>query len=284
MEYYFAKSNGFKVGDAISAKMPDGSHYEVKIEALVVSAETSIVKADPYSISSSRDFACIYVPKAAIDGHDSEPHFNQILYRFKDGEKKTLDQTVELLKQYIQEEAGIPITEEDIKHLRSNVAFATTYDDSEVITYYNDALKSINLITLSAPSVFFIVVMIVTALFLFQIVKQDDVVVQVIGDVVGEEGRVFSFHARQLCVGDFQSVIPQPGQHGEQHEQYPQRGGQIVKARQRPGSRGEKVDELRRKQRQNSPGKYLVDESAGHGRVEMLLQPGNQRDRPPFEK
>ena len=120
--------------------------------------------------------------------------------------------------------------------------------------------------------------------FLFQIVEQDDVVVQVIGDIVGEEGRVFSFHARQLRVGDFQPVIPQPGQHGEQHEQHAQRCRQIVKARQRPGSRGEKVDELRSKQRQNSPGKYLVDERAGHGRVEMLLQPGNQRDRPPFEK
>ena len=172
MEYYFAKSNGFHVGDTISAKMPDGSYYDVKIEALVVSAETSIVKADPYSISSSRDFACIYVPKSALDDRDSEPHFNQILYRFKEGEKKTLDQTVELLKKYVQEEAGIPITEEDIKHLRSNIAFATTYDDSEVITYYNDALKSINLITISAPGVFFVVVMIVTALFLFQIVRQ----------------------------------------------------------------------------------------------------------------
>ena len=55
MEYYFAKHNGFKVGDTIKAKMPDNTISEFKIDATIVSPEASIVKADPYSISSSRE-------------------------------------------------------------------------------------------------------------------------------------------------------------------------------------------------------------------------------------
>ena len=172
MEYYFAKSNGFHVGDSIFAKLPDGTSYELTIDALIVSPETSIVKADPYSISSSRDFAYIYIPKSIIISHVSKAYFNQVLYIFKDGQKKTLDETVDMLKEYIKQETGIDLTEENVKQLRSNVAFATTYDDSEAITYYRDALRGVNLITISAPAVFFLVVMIVTALFLFQIVRQ----------------------------------------------------------------------------------------------------------------
>lgn len=172
MEYYFAQSNGIELGDTISAKMPDDSYFDFKITSFIVSPETSSVKADPYSISSSRDFAYIYVPKANIDAHVSKTYFNQVLYQFKEGQKKTLDETMESLKQYVKEEAGITLTENQIKQFRSNIAFATTYDDSEVITYYRDALRGINLITISAPAVFFVVVMIVTALFLFQIVRQ----------------------------------------------------------------------------------------------------------------
>ena len=71
MEYYFAKSNGFKVGDTISAKMPDGTTYNYTIDATIVSPEASVVKADPYSIASSRDFAYIYVPDKSLDDHFS---------------------------------------------------------------------------------------------------------------------------------------------------------------------------------------------------------------------
>ena len=194
LEYYFAKSNGLKVGDTVAAKMPDGATENIKIDALVVSPETSIVKADPYSISSSRDFAYFYVPKANIVSHVDKPYFNQILYNFKDGQKKTLEETFDLLKQYVEEKAGIEITDEQVKQLRKNIAYATTYDESEVITYYRDAIKGINLVTLLAPAVFFIVVLIVTALFLFQIVKQcrkDIGIMRALGEKVSSIGLVY---------------------------------------------------------------------------------------------
>ena len=172
MEYYFAKSNGFSVGDTFVAKMPDGSLLPYTIDALIVSAETSQVKADPYSISSSRDFAYVYVPRSSIVEHSSQDYFNQILINFKPGQKKNLDDTLSLLKEYIQNKTGSEITEEDVKSLKNNVAYVTTYEESEVIDQFNSALKAIDLITILAPVVFFVVVMVVTALFLFQIVKQ----------------------------------------------------------------------------------------------------------------
>ena len=172
LDYYFAISNGVGVGNTVQAKMPDGALYDIHIDATVVSPETSMVKADPYSISSSRDFAYIYVPKSVIAAHSPKKVFNEMLFRFKEGEKKTLDQTIEALKAYLKEKTGSEISEDDVRKLKNNIAFATTGEDSEVMTFYNDALRSINLITLGAPAVFFLVVMVVTALFLFQIVKQ----------------------------------------------------------------------------------------------------------------
>ena len=194
MEYYFAKSNGFKIGDTIKAKLSNGDYVDFKIDALIVCPEASIVKADPYSIASSRDFAYIYVPDKVLDDHSSTKGFNQMLFKFKEGKKKTLDQTIESLKTYIKDKQGIEITENDIKQLKSNIAFATTYDKSEAIVFYNDALRSINLITLSAPTVFFVVVLIVTALFLFQIVKQcrkDIGVMRALGEKVSSISLVF---------------------------------------------------------------------------------------------
>ena len=194
MEYYFAKSNGFKVGDTIKAKMPDGSNLEYTIDATIVSPEASVVKADPYSISSSRDFAYIYVPKSTIDEHSSSLYFNEILYQYKPGQKKNLEETVDALKEYIKEETGTEITEEMVKQLESNVAFATTYDESEAIKFYKDALSAVNLITLLAPAVFFVVVLIVTALFLFQIVKQcrkDIGVMRALGEKINSISLVF---------------------------------------------------------------------------------------------
>lgn len=172
MEYYFATSNGFKVGDTIKAKMQDGSICELKIDATIVNVESSIVKVDPYSISSSRDFAYIYVPDAILDEHSTSPYFNQILIDYINGKEKNIEETFNALKAYVEEKTESEVTEETIKALRSNISYVTTYNDSEQIKFYNDALKAVNLITISAPSVFFMVVLIVTALFLFQIVKQ----------------------------------------------------------------------------------------------------------------
>ncbi len=172
MEYYFAKHNGFKVGDTIKAKMPDNTISEFKIDATIVSPEASIVKADPYSISSSRDFAYIYVPQSEITSHLNKKTFNEMLFVFEEGQRKSLDKTIELLKSYLKEKQGIEIKEDDVKQLKANIAYATTYDDSEVTTFYKETRSALNLITISAPLVFFVVVLIVTALFLFQIVKQ----------------------------------------------------------------------------------------------------------------
>lgn len=172
LEYYFSKTNKLKVGDTITARMPNGKNFDFTIDATVVSPETSSVKADPYSISSTRDFAYIYVPVSTLNKYSIKKTFNEILYNFKDGKELTIEQTIDKLKTYVQEKEGIVITEEQVKQMRANVAYATTYDDSEVMTYYKDAIKGINLITLLAPAVFFIVVLVVTALFLFQIVKQ----------------------------------------------------------------------------------------------------------------
>ena len=194
IDYYFAKANGVSAGDTIQAKMPDGSLYDFHIDATVVSPETSSVKADPYSISSYKDFAYIYVPKHIIDEHSNQLVFNEILLKFKEGQRKTLDEAMELMKAYVQEKSGIEITEEYVRRLKNNVAFATTYDDSEVITFYRDALRGMNLITLGAPAVFFLVVMIVTALFLFQIVKQcrkDIGIMRALGEKISSISLVF---------------------------------------------------------------------------------------------
>jgi len=194
MEYYFAKNNGFKVGDTIKAKMPNGQLVEFKIDATIVSPETSIVKADPYSISSSHDFAYIYMPTSVLSSYQIIKGFNQILCDFKPGEEKTLDQTLELFVKYIKEKSGTEITEEQAKQLKNNIAFATTYDDSEVISYYVDVKNALNAITFLAPGVFFIVVLIVTALFLFQIVKQcrkDIGIMRALGEKVSSISLVF---------------------------------------------------------------------------------------------
>ena len=172
LEYYFAKSNGLKVGDTVKAKMEDGNFVNFTVNATIVSPEASIVKADPYSISSSRDFAYLYVPQKTILDHSSKSYFNEMLIDFVDGQEKTIEESMDSLKEYVKSKTGIEISEEDVQKLRSNIAYATTYKDSEAITLYNDALVAINLITLLAPAVFFVVVLIVTALFLFQIVKQ----------------------------------------------------------------------------------------------------------------
>lgn len=172
LEYYFAKSNGLNVNDVITAKMPNGEMFEYKIDATIVSPEASVVKADPYSIASSRDFAYLYVPRDTIDKNSKAKYFNEILIDYIDGHEKNIDETIDDLKEYVHEKTGIDIKEEDVKKLRNNISFATTYKDSEAITFYDNALTAVNLITLLAPAVFFVVVLIVTSLFLSQIIKQ----------------------------------------------------------------------------------------------------------------
>ena len=91
MEYHFAQSNGFKVGDKITIRMPGDKTVEYEIKALVCAPETSVVSQDSYSLSSARDFAYLYLPRAEIDTYYSAQVFNEILVKFLDGKAKTLD-------------------------------------------------------------------------------------------------------------------------------------------------------------------------------------------------
>ena len=173
MEYYFSNANHIGVNDEITIRMHNGNDVTLKVESTFVSAETSVVKADPYSISSSRDFGYLFLPKQEFEKYvkDNEMFFNEILVDFVDGKEKT---TIELFDRLLEiaKEAGAEITEEQVRELKANIAYVTTYDESEVITQYRNALKAINMISLAVPIAFFLVVLIVTSLFLFQIVRQ----------------------------------------------------------------------------------------------------------------
>ncbi len=173
MEYYFSNANHVGVNNNITIRMHNGSDVTLKVESTFVSAETSVVKADPYSISSSRDFAYLYLPKDVFDTHvkDNKPFFNEILVDYVDGKEKTTDELFDRLIE-IAKESGTEITEEQVRELKANIAYVTTYNESEVITQYRNALRAINMISLAVPMAFFLVVLIVTSLFLFQIVRQ----------------------------------------------------------------------------------------------------------------
>lgn len=174
MEYYFSNANHIGVNDEITIRMHNGNDVALKVESTFVSAETSVVKADPYSISSSRDFGYLYLPKHIFNQYvkdPTDPFFNEILVDYIDGKEKTTDELFDRLIE-IAKESGAEITEEQVRELKANIAYVTTYDESEVITQYRNALRAINMISLAVPIAFFLVVLIVTSLFLFQIVRQ----------------------------------------------------------------------------------------------------------------
>lgn len=171
LEYYFSEANKIHVGDNISLKMHNGVEVAFDISSTFVSAESSVVKADPYSISSSRDFAYIYLPKDIFNQYVTQKYFNEILFDFKDREEKDGNELFEVLKTMAEDEGTI-ISDEDVKKLKSNIAYMTTYEDSEVIDSYKTAINAVNMISSAVPASFFGVVLIVTSLFLFQIVRQ----------------------------------------------------------------------------------------------------------------
>ena len=171
MEYYFADANKINVGNKIKLKMNNGTEQEFEVSSTFVSAESSIVKADPYSISSSRDFAYIFLPKAIFNSYVSNLFFNEILIDFVDGKEMDGPQFFDRLVQ-IAKMAGIELTEEQVKVLKQNIAYITTYDDSEVIDTYRTALRAIDRISSIIPASFYLIVLLVTSLFMFQIVRQ----------------------------------------------------------------------------------------------------------------
>ncbi len=174
MEYYFSNANHIGVGNDITIKMHNGENITLKVESTFVSPESSIVKADPYSVSSSRDFAYLFLPKHIFNQYvkdTSDPFFNEILVDYIDGKEKTSAELFDRLQE-IAKESGVEITEEQVKQLKENIAYMTTYEESEVITQYRDTLRGVNMISLAVPIAFFLVVLVVTSLFLFQIVRQ----------------------------------------------------------------------------------------------------------------
>lgn len=159
LEYNFAKTNKFKVGDTMTINMPNGEKANYKISAIVCSPETSFVSQDSYSLSSARDFAYIYLPREEINKYTDSPMFNEILVNFKDGHRMTIDGIVEEFAK----------NDIDVKNF---IAFAFDYDSSNVIKQYDTSLKAVDYISLGAPALFFVIVLIVTALFLSQIIRQ----------------------------------------------------------------------------------------------------------------
>ena len=159
LEYNFAKTNKLKVGDKMVINMPNGESAEYIISAIVCSPETSVVSQDSYSLSSARDFAYIYLPREEINKYTTKPVFNEILIRFKEEHRMTTDQIVEEFTN-----SGI--------NVKPFIAFAFDYDTSNVIKQYNTSLNAVNFISLGAPALFFVIVLIVTALFLSQIIRQ----------------------------------------------------------------------------------------------------------------
>ena len=159
LEYNFAKTNHFKVGDEMIINMPNGENVKYNVSAIICSPETSVVSQDSYSLSSARDFAYIYLPRDEINKYTDEVVFNEILVKFKDGKKRAIKDILEELQ-----ESGIDVND--------YVKFAFDYDTSNVIKQYNTSLRAVNYISLGAPLLFFVIVLIVTALFLSQIIRQ----------------------------------------------------------------------------------------------------------------
>ena len=159
LEYNFAKSNNFKVGDKMVINMPDGQKASYIVSAIVCSTETSFVSQDAYSLSSARDFAYIYLPREEVNKYFAAPGFNEILVEFTEGHKMTID---EIVAEFA--DGGF--------NIKPFVAYAFDYDSSNVIKQYNTSLNAVNFISLGAPALFFVIVLIVTALFLSQIIRQ----------------------------------------------------------------------------------------------------------------
>jgi putative ABC transport system permease protein len=164
MEYHFAKANGFKVGDRITIRMPQNKKVDYVINALICAPETSVVSQDSYSLSSARDFAYIYLPRAEIDKYYSAPVFTEVLVKFMEGKTKTLAEIRELYEKNKSQAGGIDFF--------SYISYASEYDTSAVIKQYDNTLRAINYISLGAPAIFFVIVLVVTALFLSQIIRQ----------------------------------------------------------------------------------------------------------------
>ena len=111
-----------------------------------------------------------------------------------------------------------------------------------------------------------------------QIVKGDDVIIDMIRHAPGEEGRVLSFQAGKLQVGDVQPVQAEPGEEGEEEKKKSQPQGKIGEGRKAGARRGEEMNELRGKKGEDAPGEDLVDQRADHFPVKTLREPAAHRD------
>ena len=113
-----------------------------------------------------------------------------------------------------------------------------------------------------------------------QIVKGNDIVIDVIRHAAGQKGRVLPLHAGEFQLGDLQPVQPQPGQDGEQDKQQPQAQGQVGKGSEARGRGSEEMDQLRREQGQDAAGKDLVNQRADQVPAPQFPYPANQQKSP----
>lgn len=181
MEKNFAEGNNFKVGDIINIKMPNGDVVSYPIAAIILSPECTVVQADAYALSSTRDFAYIYLPLAEINKHSAKAIFNEILVDFIDGKEVDTKEVSDLFTDY------------NI-NLNDYIKYMYTYDESNAIKETYGALDVVNYISLGVPVLFFVIVLVVTALFLTQIIKQcrkDIGIMRAIGETKGDIIKVF---------------------------------------------------------------------------------------------
>jgi putative ABC transport system permease protein len=172
MESIFAATNGFKAGDKITVSLDKDIEMTWTISDLVSSPETCMVQADVYAISSSRDFAYLYVPYTALnalypDRIKDIPMFNELLIKFKDGKERSIDEFAFAMNDAVNER--FPWLDFDITE---SMSYALTYKDAPVIHHYDSMLHAIDKVSLYVPIMFFAIVLIVTILFLTQIIRQ----------------------------------------------------------------------------------------------------------------
>jgi putative ABC transport system permease protein len=194
MESIFASTNGFKAGDKITISVDKDTTVTWTISDLVSSPETCMVQADVYAISSSRDFAYLYVPYKALNALYPDrfakdiPMFNEMLIKFKEGKARGTEEFAAAMNEAIEGEdsLGFNITE--------YMSYAMSYKDSPVIHHYNSMLYALDKVSLYVPIMFFAIVLIVTILFLTQIIRQcrkDIGVMRALGESVFDITLVF---------------------------------------------------------------------------------------------
>lgn len=160
LEYTFAEDNGISAGDTVSVRV--GSEYRNYLVAGTVSMpETLAAQPTQTSWGANSDFGYIYVPirpNDQLEGWEVYLAFcNQFLLRFTpDADReKTLEEAVRIL-------------EHEVPEIQSSFL----YENSPVKGRIDTTLQPVNTLTVLMPTIFFVIVLIVTFLFISLIIRQ----------------------------------------------------------------------------------------------------------------